>query len=146
MMMKIEEARLRANTYLRSPDQLTHKEWYRARRELKSFVSAFLRAREYVEALGRQFVLGPVPSRERANLSPFLHELAGERKNRIAVREALIKFESYLDESNLNSIPRQRSFRSLNWEKLLRSSKLLPSNLISLMAADLPLRFSSTGI
>jgi hypothetical protein len=134
-MMKIEEARLLANTYLRSPDQLTHKEWYRARRELKSFVSSFLRAREYVEALGRQFVLGPVPSRERANLSPFLHELAGERENRIAVREALIKFESYLDESNLNSIPRQRSFRSLNWEKLLRSSKLLPSNLISLMAA-----------
>ena len=108
-MMKIEEARLLANTYLRSPDQLTHKEWYRARRELKSFVSSFLRAREYVEALGRRFVLGPVPSRERANLSPFLHELAGERENRIAVREALIKFESYLDESNLNSIPRQRS-------------------------------------
>jgi hypothetical protein len=38
-----------------------------------------------------------------------LHELAGERENRITVREALIKFDSYLDDSNLNSIPRQRS-------------------------------------
>jgi hypothetical protein len=27
MMRKIEDARLRANTYLRSPDQLTNKEW-----------------------------------------------------------------------------------------------------------------------
>jgi hypothetical protein len=125
-MMMIEEARIRFNTYTRYREEPTRGEWDAARKELLSFVDAFVHS-DFVDpaVYNRPFILGPMMTRDRDNPSAFMR-IFMYRDNRVEVSDALVRFREYLEQSGGALVETQGSLSLGDLERIVPRQQVAP--------------------
>lgn len=99
-LLLVEEARIRFNSYVRFREEPTPQEWVEARDVLLKFVNAFMHSQDIDPSIyDRRFRI-PMPSSQRARLSPFL---AGLVERSASVGDALVAFQNLLEQSTVAS-------------------------------------------
>jgi hypothetical protein len=100
VMMMIEEARIRFNTYTRYREEPSAQEWAAARDELLSFVNKFMHSSDVdPDIYERNFRLTPVLMNDKDKPTPFRSSFIDEKKGTVV--EALVAFRSFIKDLRL---------------------------------------------
>lgn len=125
-MMLIEEARIRFNTYTRYREEPTSTEWAEARDELMSFVNAFVDSDGVdTSVYDRRFGIMPLSSRDRESPTQFV-QMFIDRENPMTVSEALVRFRSYLETSEIELPNSQGALKFGDLERIVPRQQVAP--------------------
>ena len=123
MMMMVEEARIRFDTYMRYREKPTSAEWTETREALLSFLNRFVQSDDVDPKVHqRRFIVSPLPSRQRDD--PFI-QLFTDREESKLVGDALVIFRSYVEASRVPAVEQgERSFADL--ERIVPHQQVAP--------------------